>query len=147
MKQTFNQILTAFENFCTTHKQVNTFFSGKTWNFQAVTNVYPAVIMLPQPSSIQKGKVVLTFNIFIADILNKDRSNLDEIFSDTLQIATDIVAYFQDENDTVGNSFMLDESSVSIEPFEEAFDDVLAGWMMTVSLEIPFSGSLCGLPM
>lgn len=147
MKATYNQIITAFESFCAAHKQINTFHSGKTWNFQAETNVYPAVIMLPQPSSIQNGKIVISFNIFVADILNKDRTNLDEIYSDTLQIMSDIVSYFKDRFGEDGINFFLNNDSVSIEPFEESFDDVLAGWMASIDIEIPFSGSDCTIPM
>lgn len=143
---TYNQIISAFENFCTNHIQINTFYSGKTWNFQTETNIYPSVIMLPQPSNIAKGKVTLTFQIFIADILNKDRSNLDEIYSDTLLIATDMVSYFGDINDNQV-VFWIDDTNVGIEPFEESFDDILAGWMLSVNVEIPFTGSTCDIPI
>lgn len=139
---TYNQIITAFRNFCTAHKQIKTFYAGQTWNFQTETILYPAIVMLPQPSTIQTGAVLLTFNIFIADILNKDLTNVDEIYSDTLQIGQDIVAYFRE-----AGIFFLNDESVSIEPFEEKFDDVLAGWMLGITLTVPFNSSTCNIPM
>lgn len=144
MKATYNQIINAFDTFCTNHLQLNTFYSGDTWDFQTTNSVYPVLILLPQPSRIENGRVVLMFNIFIADILNKDQSNLDEIYSDTLLIMTDLISYFKD-NDSY--EFYLNETSVTIEPFNEKFDDIVAGWMANIEIEIPNSGSTCGLPM
>lgn len=142
---TYNQIIKAFEDFCTNHKQINTFYSGKTWNFQTETNIYPALVMLAQPSLINRGQINLNFNVFIADILNKDRSNLDEIYSDTLLIITDLISYFADAYETYG--FYLDDTAVNIEPFEESFDDVLAGWISTLTIQIRYDGSTCNLPI
>lgn len=143
---TYNKIIDAFDAFCEQHKQINTFFSGQTWNFQTQTNVYPAVIMLPVISSINNGHIRLNFNLFVADILNDDRTNLDDIYSDTLQIVGDIVSYFKDMYGENEIDFYLDESNVAIEPFEEEFDDVLAGWMATIGISYPYSGSICAIP-
>jgi hypothetical protein len=143
---TYNKIIAAFDSFCTEHKQINTFYSGKTWNFQTETNVYPAVIMLPTTSIINKGQIVLSFNLFVADILNNDRTNLDEIYSDTLQILADAVSYFSDMYGEDNIDFYLDETNVTIEPFEEEFDDVLAGWMASIDISYPYSGSICSIP-
>lgn len=143
---TYNQIISAFKNFCDKHKQINSFYSGQTWNFQTQTNIYPSVIILPQPSNFEPGKIRLNFQIFIADILNQDNSNLDEIYSDTLQIASDLVSYFKEINEEE-TYFYIDDNYIGIEPFEESFDDILAGWLMNVVVEIPFFGSNCNLPI
>jgi len=140
---THNQIINEFEKFCTDHFQINSFYSGKTWNFQTKTNIYPAVIMLPIPSSIQTGKINLSYNIFITDILNKDRSNLDDLYSDTLLMITDMVSFFRDNENL---NFSLSEDTVQIEPFEEEFDDILCGWMATITLEIPYTSNTCYIP-
>ena len=144
---TYNQIVKAFEAFCVAHKQVNTFFSGKEWNFQAETNVYPSVIMTPQPSTIGRGGITLTFNVFVADILNADRTNLDEVYSDTLLIMTDIVSYFKDSEGEEGIDFTLNDENVAVEPFEETLDDVVAGWAATINISFPYSGNLCDVPV
>lgn len=140
---THNQIIKAFETFCNEHLQINSFYSGQTWNFQTKSNIYPAVIMLPTPGTIQQGKITMSYNIFIADILNTDRLNLDEIYSDTLLMATDICSYFRDNDEL---NFMLEEEAITVEPFEEDFDDILAGWILTVSLQIPYTSNTCYIP-
>lgn len=144
MKATYNIIIKAFEDFCTNHQQINTFFSGGNWDFQTLNNIYPAVIMLPQPSRIEMGQYLFTFNIFVCDLLNEDMSNIDEIYSDTAQIIGDMVAYFKDNDDY---EFYLDESSVELQPSDETLDDIVAGWVATINIQVPYSGSTCGLPI
>jgi len=143
---TFNEIVTAFETFSDEHQQINTFYSGQTWNFQTQTNLYPAVIMLPESSSIEKGSINLSFNLFVADILNSDRTNLDEIYSDTLQILADFVSYFDDAYEDSEIEFFLNSENISIHPFEEKFDDVVAGWMAKIEINMPYSGNICVIP-
>ena len=143
---TYNNIIQAFGDFKNAHYQLNSFFAGQTWNFQAeMDTVYPAMVVLPQPSTIQSGVITYSFSVFICDILNKDRSNVTEVYSDTSQIICDLVSEMKDKEDTYG--FWLDETNVLIEPFEEAFDDVLAGWIATININVKFSGSICGLPL
>jgi hypothetical protein len=142
---TYNSVVAAINDLCTRHQQINTFYSGQTWNFQPDTNTYPAMILVPLTSAVESGRVVLNFNMFLTDILNKDRSNLTEIHSDTLQIIGDIISELKDDEDTYG--FTLDESSVSVDPFEESFDDVLAGWIANISISFKFNGSNCILPI
>lgn len=143
---TFNEIIAAFKKFSTEHYQINTFYSGQTWNFQTQTNLYPAVIMLPEGSSIQKGSINLSFNLFVADILNSDRTNLDEIYSDTLQILSDFISYFDDAYEKDKIEFFLNNENISIQPFEEKFDDVVAGWMAKIEINMPYSGNKCIIP-
>jgi hypothetical protein len=137
---TLNQIIEEIRQFTDSHYQLNTFFSGDTWDFQAQTNIYPALISVQAPATISSGRMTVSFNIFITDICNKDRSNVDEILSDTLQIMGDLYAYFRDRDEygLVGD--------LNVIPFSEEFDDVLAGWNANFEFEFMFSASDCGLP-
>lgn len=145
MITTLNTIVKSIEDFTTRHKQLNSFFSGDNWDFQAKTNLYPALVCVTNPASISQGRVTCTFNIFISDICNKDRSNIDEIHSDTLQIFQDFFAEFRENEDFYGFT-LLDENLV-VDPFEEEFDDVLAGWNSVMTFEFMFSASNCLLPL
>ena len=140
---TYNLIVDFVKNFTDNHAQLNTFYSGKLWNFQSKVNLYPSLVMLPVSSNVAKGEAFVTFNIVIADILNKDRSNVDEIYSDTLQIAQDLFATLNNSDE----DFFIADSGFTLDPFEEAFDDVLAGWIATITIKFPFSGNICVLPI
>jgi hypothetical protein len=146
MATTFNNIITAFGDFKNSHYQINTFFFGETWDFQSSQdNVYPAMILLPQPSTIERGMITFNFSVFVCDILNKDRTNAHEIYSDCAQIIADLVSEMKDKEDDYG--FWLDETNVLMEPFTEAFDDVLCGWVASINIQVKYVGSSCGLPL
>lgn len=140
MTTTINTIMKAFEEIATDHYQINTFFGGNTWNFETQTNIFPSMIVITQPSNIQSNRVLFKFTIYLADILNKDRSNIFEIESDMFQICNDIISELKSKERVYG--FMLDETDVLLTPFEEAFDDVTAGWSMDITIEAPI-GSSC----
>lgn len=141
---TYNTIIAAFNTFAANHLQLHTFYSGGTWDFQSKTNIYPALIAYALPSTIMKGQVQLNFNIFTLDILNKDRTNRDDVLSDMLQVMQDFVSEFKDNEDDYG--FTLVEDNVIIDPLEEEFDDVVCGWVATVSIVMEYSGSDCIIP-
>lgn len=142
---TYNNIITKFQEFCANHMQINTFYSGQTWDFQSKTNVYPALIMVPQPGSMQQGMLVYNWNVFIMDILNSDGSNTDEILSDIALIFTDLVSTMKDDEDEY--DFWLDDENITLDPFVEKLDDRVAGWMAPISIQVKYSGTSCGLPI
>ena len=142
---TLNTIIKSFEAFATNHKQINSFYSGESWDFQAQTNLYPALIIAPNPATISRGSIEISFRILILDLCNRDTTDTDEILSDTLQIFGDLFAHFRDNEDTYG--FTIIDEAISPEPVEEAFDDIAAGWFATVTVEFPFSASNCNLPL
>lgn len=141
---TYNNIINSFKEFSENHKQINTFFSGQDWNFQTQNNIYPAVLIIPDASSIEQGRFLYKFNIFVIDILKSDLSNQDEIYSDMAQIAGDIVSEFEDNEDSYG--FTL-EDNVTINPVYEQLDDFVGGWIMNISIQVPFNMSDCLLPL
>lgn len=139
---TYLKIIDILKQFSVSHKQLNTFFSGKQYDFQAKENLYPALIVLPVNGIIQKGESEIVLNIILADLLKSDMSNLDDIYSDMFQIAQDIFA-------TLNNSdidIFIDESGFSVESFQESMDDILAGWILTITIKFPFSGNSCLIP-
>jgi hypothetical protein len=143
--KTLNNVIQSFKAFTESHLQLNTFYSGKEWDFQSQENLYPALISVIVPSTIAPGVVKYKFNIFCIDLVKSDGSNKDEVYSDTSQILGDFIDYFKDNFDIHG--FYLDETDVTIEPLEEIMDDVLNGWVMEVTVHIPRSGSTCQIPI
>ena len=41
----------------------------------------------------------------------------------------------------------LQPDSISLEPFEQKFDDIVAGWRLSVSVLIPFRKNVCEIPL
>ncbi len=125
---TYNNIVDSMRAYAATHLQVGTFYSGQKFDFQSKdTNAFPAVVLIPQPSRFLGGKTVFSFQLYVADRLKEDLSNLDEVLSDTAQILNDFASEFDDSFETYG--FALDDGlELEAEPFVEDTDFRLAGW-------------------
>jgi hypothetical protein len=70
---TLNRIIKDIKEFVESHPQINTFFSGPAPDFNSLTNLYPAVILIPAQSTIYDGKITYYFSLFAVDRLNSDK--------------------------------------------------------------------------
>lgn len=143
MNTTYRDIIFAFKDFLSQHKGVNQVVDAQTWNYQALENIYPTVIIVPSTSSGTNASVLLSFSIFFCDILIADGSNTRDVYSDMLEVVKDFISYFTGSPEldwTINSDFTLT-------PFEERFDDTVAGWELDCTVEIMFNHSVCNLPI
>lgn len=138
----YNDVISELEDFCKRHLQINSFISTQTYDFQTKKNVYTCVICNPTLSSVVNTSLELNLDLYIADKINEDGSNSKDVYDDTLSIAKDFVAYFSNRN----KKWNFRSDSISIEPFEEKFDDVLGGWKLSVVVVLPFRKNACEIP-
>lgn len=146
MDTTYNTIISDIKGFFDRHLQVNLFCDMQYYDFNAGgQNVYPATILVPQLSNIAGYQINLNFNLFFADLLNSDRSNTREVYSDMLDVARDFLSWFQTYTDE-REWCIADDATV--QPFEEKFDDaIVAGWVLNFTVEIGFAKSVCDIPL
>lgn len=142
---TLNTVIDAIKTFTTNHQQLKTFYSGSMFDFNAKTNLYPALVCDTNPAIIQRGQVTVSFNIIMLDLCNKDNTNVDEIHSDLLQIFGDFVSTMQH----TGGFIMTDNATANLEPFTHQTsptDDITAGWNSLITITFPWSASVCKIP-
>ncbi len=132
---TYNNILNTFKYFADNHKQINWFYSGEAADFQAGTNYYPAMIVFPSGAKSSTDSNFLTYSIYFLDIINRDGSNKDEIYSDQLSITEDFTKYLEHNHQNGNINFRITDDNVIKEPREEILDDILCGWMITFTVE------------
>lgn len=141
---TYNTVVGDIKHFCDQHLQIAQFLHISTWDEEARNNVYVTAILVPQQSIINGNSISLNFNLFIVDLLNYDGSNKREVYSDTLEIVRDFLAYFTGSpciDWTVGDN-------TTVTPINEIFEDeILAGWVLNFSVDMPFSMSQCNIPL
>lgn len=139
---TYTDILSEIREFFTRHQLVNTFVDGQPYDFQAKENVYSAVILIPSISTIQNSQLQLSLELFFVDRITEDGGNIRNVYNDELQIAQDFVSYFTNRP----NRWNLSPENINLEPFEQKFDDILAGWQLSVSVTLPFYRNICEIP-
>lgn len=144
MLKNFKEIVQELETFCTEHNQINSFAWGNIDNISTTDQVYPQLFLMPVPSTLESTMANITFDMYVMDVMKQDRSNLLDVMNETLLIGSDVVAnYFDNEEDY---NMTLDESVINIQPFEFRFDDVLAGWIFTITLQVENNLNDCAIP-
>jgi hypothetical protein len=141
---TINQFTGLLKQLAGAHEQLKTFGEGDAWEIGASKNVlYPLMWATPQASSTAQKLLTLKFRLYFADLVFEDKSNEQEVLSDTLQIALDILAQLNDP--AYSDSFILDPNA-QLTPYTESFDDEVAGWKADISIKINYLSDRCAVP-
>jgi hypothetical protein len=143
MTATYTDILREIRSFFERHLLVNSFVDGQVYDFQAKENIYSAVVLVPTNSTIQNTQLDLSFDLYFIDRITEDGSNTRDVYNDELQICQDFVSYFSNRN----GKWNLAPDNITIEPFEQKFDDIVAGWRLSVSVLLPFFKNVCDIPL
>lgn len=145
MEMTINQLAKEFEIIAQEHKQINGFFFGEF--FQAFAQeepvTYPLLVVSLLPGSMSEKTVNVNCVITICDkyITDSPRS-LQEVHSDCLQTLRDIDITLRQER---FEDLTLSTQNTT-EPFVERQADIVAGWSMTVQMNIFDLQDWCAIP-
>lgn len=138
------RLLNAFESFANAHLQIKRFaadFPEQMPNFGTENEKYPILFVSPDSSVFDENANQLTTTVYCFDIIEKDRSNINSILSDTNTILNDVYRWFKD-----GDIFGIDVmESTQATPINNALLDYAAGWSMSITFTIDTYG-ICEIP-
>ncbi len=144
MNYTLNQIHAKLQKFATDHLQINGFSFGE---LEEVSNEgitqFPYMFCILKPSSLSSRSIKISISIIIMDLVHKDLSNRMEVWSDTLQMLSDLKAYM---NDPAFDDYFTVNEEMPITPFADRFTDDVSGWAMDVSFTITDLKDRCAIP-
>lgn len=141
--KSFNNVYELLKRISDSHYQLKTFVFGDPTTIEGIDRVqYPAMIAVPISSQINENTIVHTFRIAVADIVNKDESNKNEVWSDTQLILGDIVKVLRYED----FSYLL-TNQPTLSPFYEKWGDEVSGWAADFIIEFDFDSSECNIPI
>jgi hypothetical protein len=132
---TLFEVIKRLETFCDSHLQVKKFgadFLEQLGNFATQDEKYP-IVFVNVPTSTTLGENLNTFSleIYCLDIIQKDRDNIITILSDTQLILNDIYLELQ-----TGTDLTIDVTNASLTPLNNDLLDYVAGWIMTLDIEV-----------
>lgn len=141
--RTLNQILDQFREVANQHRQINNFTVGTAddWATSGTTN-YPAWWVTYEDADFEERKELFNFTFIVVDRVKKDRSNLQEIHSDTKLICRDIITQLRDPYYQWSTTYNTNLQAI-YEPFHE---DEVAGWSFTFTIGQPFTNDKCAIP-
>lgn len=144
---THNEFIKLFTDISTNHRDINSFGSGDLWEYMANegATLNPVTMwVFVQPNSVVGGVDNPKYSIVIMDAVDKGEGNEDEVLSDTLRIAKDILAvlrqpYYED--------FFQFDKNVTFDNFTERFDSEMSGWQFDITFKQPFTYDGCQVNM
>lgn len=139
---TLNQILARLRNLATAHEQINTFVFGDVDEFlDGVDNVYPACFCAAPSINITGKEMIYNFRLFFLDRQIQGGDNTEDVYSDQLQTAGDILAQMR-----YPKSPWIVPDTASFELFEGNRSDYLAGVAMDVQIKVNYLSDRCVIP-
>lgn len=145
MGKTLLQIEDKIKTIATNHRQINFYGDEKIWNVTTSGTVnYPAFFSVYKETELRKGERGHRFTFYSLDLLRKDRGNLNDVFNDTNQTISDVLAELKWGGDM---DIDIKVESMRIESIDEEFmDDEVAGHRCEVTVWTDFKLNSCVIP-
>lgn len=145
MGKTLIQVKDKIRTIATNHRQINTYGDEETWflNSSGTTN-YPVFWAVYENTELRKGEKGYRFQFLCLDLLQTDRTNIHDIYNDTEQVITDVLATLEWGGDADVDLKL--ESFIIEKVDEKVFDDLVAGHMVDVVIWTDFKLNDCIVP-
>ena len=166
--KTYNNVINTLKNIGEQHYQITTTTTGDIYDIDLSKNTL-FTLMHINPVNVVAGEFGLTYNfqIFIMDLVSEkadwteanfqsaDRlSNEQEVLSQCLQIAVDIISMLRHSEhqstqdvDNINKPLYFTQGEQTLEPFNERFDNLLTGWVFSVSVLVANDFNACTIPV
>lgn len=150
MSDNLINIIDSFGDFAGNHLQINSFGFGNVAEIMTSGTVkHPLLYCQADGLVAQSGEVGYKFKVLIMDIVDKDKTNEDNVLNDTVQILLDFFAEFFNAGKGFGqdNNFELRQDSINATTFlEDRFQDETAGWEANITIWSKFNWNRCQIP-
>lgn len=144
MNQSYIRVLQAIELFCQEHLQIKKFasdFPSQLPNLATVDEAYPVLFVSPSETIFDVNATRYTIDVYCYDLIQKDRSNINTILSDTNLILNDLKKWMND-----GDVFAMENEEIATAvPINNGLLDYAAGWVMTLSIDAD-TYTVCEIP-
>ena len=171
--KTYNNVVNTLLSMAENHKQIHTTSVGDIWSIDLAKQTKFPLFHL-NPTSVSTGDSTLTYNfqIFIMDMVDekadwtennadanfsklyKTLGNEQDVYNETLQIATDFIGMFrhsiQQSLNTVKDidaPVYFTDDQFTIEPFQERFDNLCCGWVFNLGVLVQNDFQTCEIPV
>jgi len=148
MNYTYIKLLQLFESFASAHLEVMRFrsdFLEQLGNFGIQDEQYPILYCVPSPANFNADPFAdlntFTFTFYALDVIQKDRQNINVILNTNSLILNDLHKWLKD-GEIPGIDIL---STSSIDPVNNYILDYVAGWKMTITMEVE-TYSVCEIP-
>jgi len=171
--KTYNNTVNTLLRIGEYHEQIHSTSVGDIWKVN-IEKMQKFPLMHINPADVQagQGSLIYNFQIFIMDLvveredwtmnnkkadfnkLVKDLSNEQDVFNETLQIATDFISMLRHSKqqslegvNNINDAIYFTDGDFTLQPFQERFDNLLCGWVFSVGIEVTNTFEACTIPV
>ena len=148
---TFNNIVTAFQTFTNNHFFLKTFSFGNSEDMDLPKyNEYPLLHLNYTGADYDEGTKTYNFEIFVLDLPSDKLDKVSyqrEVISDAEQCVEDLLADVLNGGNIFQFADQYEVTSASVTPLEEETKNVLAGVLLTLAIEVPYTYDSCDAPL
>lgn len=148
---TYNNIITALNNFATNHFFIKTFTHGNVeeMDLRKYEN-YPLMHVDYIGANYDVGIKTYSFQVYIMDLPSDKLDKISyqrEVISDSEQCAEDLLADIVNGGNIFNFDYQYELTSASLTPLEEETKNVLAGVVLDLAITIPYQYDSCNAPL
>ena len=171
--KTYNNVINTLLRLGEYHEQISTTSVGDIWEINLEKMEKMPLIHI-NPTSVVTGDSQLTYNfqIFICDLVSekenwtennadanftklvKTLSNEQDVFNETLQIATDFIGMLRHSErqslegvNDINAPIYFTQDQFTLEPFQERFDNLLCGYVFQIGILVQNDFQTCTIPV
>ena len=140
---TYNQLISFIETTALSNPFIKFFGTGELWEIEGNLKPAPDSLILwlnPTNSTVNDNQVERQFNMLCMGRVLKDKTNEQEVLSDSEQVLWDMIKVIKNGDDTDVNG------TPSLTPFKEEFGDWMAGWNAEIIIVTDFDNNPCNIP-
>ena len=170
--KTYNNVVNTLLRLGEYHYQISTTSVGDIYDIN-LEKMQKFPLLHINPTSVTTGDSQLTYNfqIFIMDMVSekadwtennadanftklyKTLSNEQDVFNETLQIATDFIGMLRHSSrqsiegtNDINQPIYFTQDQFTIEPFSERFDNLCCGWVLNIGVLVQNDFQTCDIP-
>tara|TARA_Y100001951_G_C11222143_1_gene229434 strand:+ start:216 stop:767 length:552 start_codon:yes stop_codon:yes gene_type:complete len=170
--KTYNNVINTLLRIGEYHDQISTTSVGDIWEIN-LEKMQKMPLLHINPISVVTGDSQLTYNfqIFICDLVSekenwtqnnadanftklvKTLSNEQDVFNQTLQIATDFIGMLRHSErqslagvNDINAPIYFTQDQFTLEPFQERFDNLLCGYVFQIGVLVQNDFQTCNIP-
>jgi len=171
--KTYNNVLNTLLRLGEYHEQISSTSVGDIWEIN-LEKMEKMPLLHINPTSVVTGDSQLTYNfqIFICDLVSekanwtennadanftklvKTLSNEQDVFNETLQIATDFIGMLRhserqslEGTNDINQPLYFTQDQFTLEPFQERFDNLLCGYVFQIGILVMNDFQTCNIPV
>jgi hypothetical protein len=147
------EIINLINTFGEAHGQIHDVYFGSNYDENVNSSNQSGYVLwfYLQSTQITETSQTTNFDISVMSNLNNDKNNLSDVFSDSLEICKDLVAYMEFTSNQIapnGEYYNFDlGDSVSITPFESKMNAIYAGHNLNLGIVQGFDFDKCSIPL